>query len=117
MIYELLNDDIVVVSLVSGNYYNINQFPEALWQALESPVLFGDVVSCFPNSEAAITTTLNLLIEEGLLLKTEAAPTALPGTVYPELTPQVEKFSDIQNLLLVDPIHEIDETGWPAIAN
>jgi hypothetical protein len=25
----------------------------------------------------------------------------------------MQRFSDMQGLLLVDPIHEVDDTGWP----
>ena len=27
--------------------------------------------------------------------------------------PIIEKFTDMQELLLLDPIHEVDEKGWP----
>ena len=28
--------------------------------------------------------------------------------------PRLEKYSDMQDYLLIDPIHEVDEPGWPA---
>ena len=30
-------------------------------------------------------------------------------------TPVLEKFTDMADLLLLDPIHEVDESGWPNI--
>ena len=27
--------------------------------------------------------------------------------------PTIEKYDDMQELLLLDPIHEVDEDGWP----
>jgi hypothetical protein len=27
--------------------------------------------------------------------------------------PGLQKYSDMQDLLLLDPIHEVDEMGWP----
>ena len=27
--------------------------------------------------------------------------------------PVIEKFSDMQEMLLLDPIHEVSEMGWP----
>jgi hypothetical protein len=30
--------------------------------------------------------------------------------------PALEKYTDMEELLLLDPIHEVDETGWPNIA-
>ena len=31
----------------------------------------------------------------------------------PYVPPQIERFTDMQELLLLDPIHEVDDTGWP----
>ncbi len=27
--------------------------------------------------------------------------------------PIIEKYTDLEELLLLDPIHEVDESGWP----
>ncbi|MCA1554989.1 MAG: PqqD family protein, partial [Chloroflexi bacterium] len=27
--------------------------------------------------------------------------------------PSLQRFTDMQDILLVDPIHEVDESGWP----
>lgn len=32
-------------------------------------------------------------------------------------TPALHKYSDMQDLLLLDPIHEVDDTGWPSPKN
>jgi len=31
--------------------------------------------------------------------------------------PKLQKFTDMQDLLLLDPIHEVDEAGWPHTRN
>jgi hypothetical protein len=28
--------------------------------------------------------------------------------------PLLEKYTDMQDLVLLDPVHEVDSTGWPA---
>ena len=44
---------------------------------------------------------------------------AMPVEVDPEeerlgyVAPTLQKYSDMQDLLLIDPVHEVDETGWP----
>jgi hypothetical protein len=35
------------------------------------------------------------------------------GTLTQFERPVLQKYSDMQDLLLLDPIHEVDETGWP----
>ncbi len=29
------------------------------------------------------------------------------------LKPRLETYSDMQDLILLDPVHEVDERGWP----
>ena len=29
--------------------------------------------------------------------------------------PILHKYTDMQDLLLLDPIHEVDEAGWPSV--
>ena len=31
----------------------------------------------------------------------------------PYTAPAVQKYDDLEDLLLLDPIHEVDEAGWP----
>ena len=39
------------------------------------------------------------------------APPTLPGTF---VAPRLETFTDMQHLILLDPVHEVDEgQGWP----
>ena len=38
-------------------------------------------------------------------------PPATPGDTF--LPPKLERFDDLQDLLLLDPIHAVDESGWP----
>ena|SRR6476660_8869681 len=35
------------------------------------------------------------------------------GTAAAFVTPELHKYTDMQELLLVDPIHEVAEEGWP----
>ena len=32
-------------------------------------------------------------------------------------TPVVEIFSDMQEILLLDPVHDVDKSGWPITKN
>jgi len=59
------------------------------------------------------------LVDEGLLRPTDGSETTaalqLPeparGDTFAE--PVLTRYEDIQELLLIDPIHEVDEDGWP----
>ena len=68
-------------------------------------------------------TTRELEAEDLILVLPEtAAPNAAHETLaatepidsrLPFVNPTLTKFTDMQDLLLLDPIHEVDEMGWP----
>jgi len=66
----------------------------------------------------AVTTNIDAfiakLIAEELLLPAPSLPATndLP-TITSFSPPTFERFDDLQGLLLVDPIHDVSEAGWP----
>ena len=82
-----------------------------------SPGGYGDPA----DARAVVAAFLDSLVTEGLLVaqSESATPPALldlPGDAGPFTVPGFEKFTDMQDLLLLDPIHDVDETGWPRAA-
>ncbi len=60
------------------------------------------------------------LLEEGLIVA--AAPSTQAVSVGADFieTPKpskLAKYADMQDLLALDPIHEVDEEGWPEAPN
>lgn len=67
-----------------------------------------------------MTALVEELVTEGLLVTGEAAavapespPAAPVGERPPFVRPILQKYTDMADLLLLDPIHEVDEQGWP----
>lgn len=55
------------------------------------------------------------LIEHELLREADATPVDfVPVTVAAYFAPKLDIYTDMQELLLLDPVHDVDETGWPA---
>jgi hypothetical protein len=71
---------------------------------------------------SAVNRILDELLEEKLIIASAESPEPpideeLPRTEREPLrfhTPTLAKFTDMQDLLLLDPIHDVDKTGWPA---
>jgi hypothetical protein len=74
-----------------------------------------------PTAQNAVDRFVSELSNEGIIVPLEtdgpnghppAAPefATPPGAFGP---PRLQKFTDMQELLLLDPIHEVDEAGWP----
>jgi hypothetical protein len=56
------------------------------------------------------------LLAEGLVVEDADAPVGASPPAPPADAlepPALEKFTDMQDLILLDPVHEVDERGWP----
>jgi hypothetical protein len=70
---------------------------------------------------AALDPFLQDLEKEQLIAPVETRkkrdPLALAGdpTGVPFVAPSLQAFNDLEGLLLLDPIHEVDDEGWPSV--
>ena len=39
--------------------------------------------------------------------------TTASGETSPFVTPTLSRYTEMQDLLLLDPIHDVDDSGWP----
>jgi hypothetical protein len=64
---------------------------------------------------AEIARFIAELLSEGLLAESArpAKPNPMPVAAF--AVPSMQKFDDLQGLLLVDPIHEASPAGWPFV--
>ena len=57
------------------------------------------------------------LVAEGILVAAQANGNDPAGEPEPSSRPyedpKLGKYTDMQELLLLDPVHEVDESGWP----
>ena len=73
-----------------------------------------------PAAFAAATTSLvEALLAEGLLVEgppaEEKAWQAVAGSEGQYGLPTLERFTDMEDLLLLDPVHDVEEMGWPHV--
>lgn len=120
----------IVLNHVTGEYYSFDRASSAVLGALLSGADESSVTAAFlekygPDCGAApaVAKFVAELLEAGIIAAAagEAIPAAEAGAAHigeiadktmPELG--FEAFSDVADLLLMDPIHEVDEEmGWP----
>lgn len=122
VIQETVDGEALIIHTPSGTYYSVVGTGEQVWNALLAGHTAAEIAAHFSAHAAADTTGAvenftRELQEEGLLLPSDATAPAgpMPPAVGPFATPVLQKFTDMQELLLVDPIHEVDpQVGWPA---
>jgi len=121
---ELFDGELVVAHYGSGYYYSISESGALIWQGLRHGLADSEVTDWLAVHYAAQAAEVRDLVpafiarmrDEGLLIPDSAVPA---GPALPVLNgglfeaPVLEKFDDLQELLLVDPVHEVDSTGWP----
>ena len=118
VIHQVFESEVVIVNLETGIYYSVRGSGIDLWQAIEAGVAAEALNQQFngttePDKIAAFIAQLE---SEQLIQRTEDRPadqiaTAVPPKPFVE--PVFEKFTDMREMLLIDPIHELDESGWP----
>lgn len=138
VVCEAIDGEVVVVSLEKGYYYSLQGTGAELWQGLEKQLSGDSLVDLleqrYSHNRDELATSVNQFLDqlkrEELIVvdsETDLSPTqqadalaatkATLGDVNAGATfalPSIEKFSDMEDLLLLDPIHEVEEgEGWP----
>ncbi len=128
VVYELFDDEVVVVNLENGNYYSLEREAADIWRGLLAGLAVSELPAALARRYQGEATTMALevdkfvaqLIGEGLITPAEEVSRRddvegllLADELRPFAAPQLGCFSDMQALLLLDPIHEVDASGWP----
>lgn len=125
VISEEIEGEAIILNFDSGTYYSLNNTAMGIWGLIQTGYPCSLILSQLTKSYAAhgeqVTADFDLFLQqlqkEQLIVPTapstrSAAPSPVTdGTAYER--PILNKFTDLQNLLLLDPIHDVDEMGWP----
>ena len=127
VIREFFDDEAVIVNLELGIYYSLDSIGAIVWGLIEQGASNTQIVEKLSqmfklstNIEKDVEEFIDLLLKEELIAATDnASLTSFDSiNIDNKLTyskPTLNKYTDMQELLLLDPIHEVDEEGWPNI--
>lgn len=130
MIAELVEGEVIAIDLDRGSYYSLVGPAAEVWGALLAGRTCQEILAAakIPSDpevlEQAAGAKLKGFVESLLVeqLIRPAAPQdrAASNTPLAAIAPwsegglRFERFNDMQDLLILDPIHEVDdEAGWP----
>ena len=129
VIHETIDGEVVIVNLETGNYYSLADTGQRIWAAVERAASLDDIVLEIRAShdgmdhdvEGTVSSFLEELEREGLIAALPETESSTAGTVTAVVGPRetfkvpvLQKFQDMQELILLDPVHEIQEDlGWP----
>lgn len=120
VIHETFEDEAVVVNLRSGAYFSVREPALAIWERIRAGATTGEIDDSSAAS-ADVSILLDVLRSEGLI---EAPPDCADGPPLDDrpladrlgstiFDGAMEKFTDVEGLLMLDPIHDVASEGWP----
>jgi hypothetical protein len=111
VIDEVFDGEAVLINLRHGRYYALDDRATAVWRLVVEGAALDDVIRAREGED--VLPFLGRLVEEELVV-VDGGPLPDPGAVNGHPVPAIEVFTDLEDLLLLDPIHDVDpRTGWP----
>jgi hypothetical protein len=117
---------VIVINLERGSYFSLRESAAELWSLVEQGCARDAIVealtsrySASPSQEVASEAGrfLDELRDEELVVESNGAPAAVPDlepATSAFASPRLEKYTDLEDLIMLDPIHEVEPEGWPA---
>lgn len=120
---EEFDGEFVLIHFARGTYFSLRHAAVDVWRQFSngaSPAQvagrIGDRFSVAGEAACAeLKRSIQVLIDEELLCEVEApGPPVEDWSSEVWAAPAVEVYSDLQDLIVLDPVHEVDSsTGWP----
>ncbi len=125
VIAETIEGEAIMINLGTGNYYSVQGSGADVCTMLEEGASEEEIVDGlllrYDGEREAVTAAVGQLLRdleaEQLVARADGAAPNLSqqaaGAKSPFVPPTFEKYTDMQDLVLLDPVHEVDERGWP----
>jgi|KBSSwiStaDraftv2_1062776.scaffolds.fasta_scaffold791310_2 hypothetical protein len=127
VVFENFGDEVILLNLRTGSYFSLDPVGMLCWDYLSQQVPIAAVIERIGAAYGLepverIAGDIDRLVEEFLaknLLRSSAQPSTageaadaskLPPVYAP---PSLTTFDDINEMLLLDPVHDVGEVGWP----
>lgn len=125
IISETLDGETILINLESGAYYSMNETGSIIWEDIQAGYSTGKIIEHIKNTydieegriPTAIAEFMKFLETDMLILESDAvSDISVPAPLTTKkvfIIPKIDKYEDMQEMLLADPIHDVDTTGWP----
>lgn len=130
VIHDTIDGETIVLNLNTGNYFSLDGLGALIWEAIRQESDWQSLIRLMvdanpglsPQMEQSLEGFVETLIQEELLVPAEDKDCPgltdemiidLMNAALKFTPPSLNKYSDMQELLLLDPIHDSNEKGWP----
>lgn len=127
MFYDMAEGQAIVINFTTGMYYGTSSLGSAVLDALVAgvePAQALAAVQALPGCPADMAEQMDAflaaLLEKEIIVEAEGNAAAMPeigaGSLQDGFVLSVDEFSEVQDLILADPVHDVDvEMGWPVL--
>jgi hypothetical protein len=124
-VHEVIDNEVIVIDLETGTYYNLEDTALEIWEAIQHGTTRQQLLDGFterysdpePDRELVVAFVDELLTAGLVEVElTDTPPAGFNWTGAPPMRPfskPVLGRHTMSDLLLLDPIHDVDERGWP----
>jgi len=124
LISQQFDSEVVLANYQNGVYYNLDGSAAQVWLGLKAGRETGEIASALAaatGGDAAsiaqqVQAFIDSMLAEGLIANGDAdarAATWTPVLSGPFAAPEFQRFDNLRELLLMDPVHDAGEEGWP----
>lgn len=121
VVFEAFDEEIVLVNLETGNYYSLRGSGPNIWMALVEGVSVESLAAAIAaatgkDSEEVrgeLATFVDQLVAAQIVVTLDHESLAEGVWEGAFEAPTLETYTDMQDLLLLDPVHDVDSSGWP----
>jgi len=128
VLHERLDGETIIVNMRTGRYLSLKGPSSDIWYLITQGVprasWLNELSRVWPSPrESEVNSFVSKLIDQELVRHTEPSsltgPVTLPLDMPRErwLLEDPEEFDDLADLILIDPVHDVDEEGWPKKKN
>ncbi len=130
VIHETIQGETIIIDLATGTYYSLLGSGPAVWEDLAAgaapAAILDRAVERFEGDPAGIRGAVGAFIreleEQQLIAPTEAGSSNGAGLApatepIPFVAPKLETYTDMQDIILLDPVHKVVGRGWPHAAD
>ncbi len=125
--HETIDGETVIIDMAEGTYYRLEGGAALVWSQIIDGATEGEVLAMLADQfdagpgglETELRRFLSELVDYKLIVGKErhgtAPGVAMNGSARASFSGlAIHRFTDLKELFWLDPVHEVDDTGWPS---
>lgn len=122
VVAQVVEGEALLIAFETGKYYSSADAGGLIIEAIQQGASLTRIVAAFSRAgssaeaiQSGVVAFVEQLVTEQLIVPSQAQPTSdwAPASMLTFRTPVLHTYTDLEDLLVLDPIHDVDAAGWP----